>query len=187
MNKLFERAITEVAKLPEERQEAIASTILDEIGTERGWDERFAQSQDQLAELSRKAGEHIARGTTLPYDPSPDRRSAQSRTTPEFWKCFDALPSDVQRLIPVLLRFELRSSAFGSCISNESIVPRQSGRSTRRHPTGAPSDARTRDTYDLVLDRIECRLAIDWSGSLARGRMPWKQVIIRNRNYIWIV
>jgi hypothetical protein len=70
MNKLFERAIAEVAKLPEDRQEAIASGILDEIEAERGWDERFERSQDRLAELSRKAGEHIARGTTLPYDPS---------------------------------------------------------------------------------------------------------------------
>ena len=70
MNKLFERAIAEVAKLPEDRQEAIASSILDEIEAERGWDERFARSQDRLADLSAKAGKHIADGSTLPYDPS---------------------------------------------------------------------------------------------------------------------
>jgi hypothetical protein len=70
MNKLFERAIVQVAKLPEDQQVAIASCILDEIKAERGWDERFAQSQDRLAKLSRRAGEHIACGTTPSYDPS---------------------------------------------------------------------------------------------------------------------
>jgi len=58
MNKLFECAIAEVAKLPEDRQEVIAGQILEEIEAERGWDERFARSEDRLSELSRKAGEH---------------------------------------------------------------------------------------------------------------------------------
>ncbi|HEY3776568.1 MAG TPA: hypothetical protein VGL35_00775 [Rhizomicrobium sp.] len=75
MNKLFERAFTEAAKLPDAQQEAVANRILEDIEVERGWEERFAKSQDVVAELSRKAGEHIARGTTLPYDPSnqPDK------------------------------------------------------------------------------------------------------------------
>ena len=70
MNKLLERAVAAVAKLPEEEQEAIAGRILQDLEDEHGWDERFARSQEDLAGLSRQAGEHIARGTTLPYDPS---------------------------------------------------------------------------------------------------------------------
>lgn len=74
MNKLLEKALAEVAKLPEDQQEAIASRIIEDVDAERGWDERFAKSQDMLAELSRKAGEHIARRTTQPTDPS-DRKN----------------------------------------------------------------------------------------------------------------
>ena len=74
MNKLLEKAFAEVAKLPEDQQEAIASRIIEDVEAERGWDERFAKSQDVLAELSRKAGEHIAQRTTLPIDPS-DRKN----------------------------------------------------------------------------------------------------------------
>lgn len=74
MNKLLEHAFAEVAKLPEDQQEAIASRILEDVEAERGWDERFANSQGRLAELSRRAGEHITDGTTLPCDPS-DRSS----------------------------------------------------------------------------------------------------------------
>jgi hypothetical protein len=58
MNKLLERAFAEASKLPEDQQEVIAGRILEEMDAERGWDERFAKSQDKLAELSRKAGEH---------------------------------------------------------------------------------------------------------------------------------
>ena len=70
MNKLLEQAFAEASKLPEDQQEAIAGRILEEMEAERGWSERFARSQDKLAELSRRAGEHIACGTTLPFDPS---------------------------------------------------------------------------------------------------------------------
>jgi hypothetical protein len=70
MNKLLERVVAEAAKLPEDQQEAIAGRILEDIEAERGWSERFAKSQDTLVELSRKAGEHIARGTTIQSDPS---------------------------------------------------------------------------------------------------------------------
>ena len=55
MNALLEKALAEVARLPEAEQEAIASPILDEIAAERGWDVRFAKTQDQLGELVRAA------------------------------------------------------------------------------------------------------------------------------------
>jgi glutathionylspermidine synthase len=73
MNKLLEHVFSQAAKLSDEQQEAIAARILQDMATERGWDERFAKSQDLLADLARQAGEHIAQGTTLPHD-SADRR-----------------------------------------------------------------------------------------------------------------
>ncbi len=70
MNKMLQRAFSEAAKLPEDTQEAIASLLMEEIAAERGWDERFANTQDLLGELVRQAREDVARGDVLPYDPS---------------------------------------------------------------------------------------------------------------------
>lgn len=74
MNKMLERALAEIEKLPEDEQEAIACVILDEIEAEKGWDERFARSQDRLADLARRAGDRITEGKTAPFDPSDRRR-----------------------------------------------------------------------------------------------------------------
>jgi len=70
MNALLEKALAEVARLPEEEQEAIAALILDEIAAERGWDQRFAKTQDQLGALVRSARAEVARGDVVPCDPS---------------------------------------------------------------------------------------------------------------------
>ena len=74
MNTLLEKALAEVARLPEAEQEAIATLILNEIAAERGWDERFARTQDQLGDLVRSARAEVARGDVLSGDPS-DRPS----------------------------------------------------------------------------------------------------------------
>jgi hypothetical protein len=70
MNPLLEKALAEVARLPDADQEAIASLILDEIAAERGWDERFARTQDQLGDLVRSARAEVARGDVQSGDPS---------------------------------------------------------------------------------------------------------------------
>lgn len=62
MTQLLEQALTEVKKLPEPEQDAIASLILDELGDERHWQESFARSQDQLARLTAKVREDIRAG-----------------------------------------------------------------------------------------------------------------------------
>jgi hypothetical protein len=62
MTKLLEQALTEVKKLPELEQDAIASLILDELSDERRWQESFARSQDQLSRLAAKAREDIRAG-----------------------------------------------------------------------------------------------------------------------------
>jgi hypothetical protein len=70
MNALLEKAVAEAARLPEEEQEAIATLILDETAAERGWDERFAKTQDQLGALVRSARAEAARGDVVSRDPS---------------------------------------------------------------------------------------------------------------------
>jgi hypothetical protein len=62
MSQLLEQALTEVRKLPEPEQDAIASLILDELADERRWQEGFARSQDQLASLAAKVREEIRAG-----------------------------------------------------------------------------------------------------------------------------
>jgi hypothetical protein len=69
MNALLEKALAEVARLPEEEQEVIATLILDELAAERGWDERFAKTQDQLGALVRSARAEAERGEVLPSSP----------------------------------------------------------------------------------------------------------------------
>jgi hypothetical protein len=70
MNALLEKAIAAAAQLPKAEQESLASLILDEIEAERSWDERFANSQDQLGELVRRARAEAAQGDVFSYDPS---------------------------------------------------------------------------------------------------------------------
>lgn len=75
MNKMLERAIAQLARLPEEEQEAYGLQLLEELENERGWDERFAKSQDLLGAMAAQARDEVARGDVLPYDPSdrPER------------------------------------------------------------------------------------------------------------------
>lgn len=69
MTKLLEKAFAEAAKLPEEEQDALARLLLEEIASERRWDELFARSQDLLSELANEAlAEHRA-GRTRELDP----------------------------------------------------------------------------------------------------------------------
>ncbi len=62
MPQLLEKALHEVSKLPPEKQEAIASIILEELEDERRWDEAFAASQDKLAKLAQKVRDDIKAG-----------------------------------------------------------------------------------------------------------------------------
>ena len=51
-----------VYKLSPERQDAIASIILEELEDERQWDKAFAESQDQLTKLAQKVRADIKAG-----------------------------------------------------------------------------------------------------------------------------
>jgi hypothetical protein len=65
MTQLLQQALTEVQKLPESQQDAIASLILQEIADERLWDESYAKSQNQLAAMAQKARNDIAAGRVV--------------------------------------------------------------------------------------------------------------------------
>lgn len=62
MTQLLEQALSEIRKLPETEQDAIAALILDELADEQRWDEAFARSQDQLARLAAKVRADIHAG-----------------------------------------------------------------------------------------------------------------------------
>jgi hypothetical protein len=69
MTRLLEQAFAEAARLPEEEQDSLARVLLDELASERRWDELFASSQDLLSELAAEAlAEHRA-GRTEILDP----------------------------------------------------------------------------------------------------------------------
>ena len=70
MNALLQKAIKEMTRLPERDQEALAGLILAELEADDGWSTRFAQTQDQLGELARRARREAEAEGTLPYDPS---------------------------------------------------------------------------------------------------------------------
>jgi hypothetical protein len=55
MNTRLEEAFAQAAQLPPDEQEALAALLLDEIASERLWDQAFAQSQHQIAKLADEA------------------------------------------------------------------------------------------------------------------------------------
>ena len=51
----LERAFAEASKLPPQEQAALAAWILQELASERRWEQAFAESADTLAELADEA------------------------------------------------------------------------------------------------------------------------------------
>jgi hypothetical protein len=71
MGKLLERAIEEARKLSEEDQEALAYLMLEEIDSERRWDELFSQPvSPALERMMEDALEDHRAGRTEPLDPN---------------------------------------------------------------------------------------------------------------------
>jgi len=66
MNKMLERAIAQAVCLPEDEQETLASLMMEEMESERAWDESLAKSENKLAELARQAKAQHTRGETTP-------------------------------------------------------------------------------------------------------------------------
>ena len=72
MTKLLEKAFQEAAKLSEEEQDVLARAVLDELASERRWDELFEGSPDLLEDLAREALEEHRAGRT--QNLNPDKR-----------------------------------------------------------------------------------------------------------------
>ncbi len=71
MTKLLEQALAKVQALPATEQDALAQILLDEIASERRWDEPFAKSPEKLQRLADQAwSEHEAGGSE---ELDPDR------------------------------------------------------------------------------------------------------------------
>ena len=66
MTHLLKKAMSEVEKLPESEQDAVAALVLEELASEQRWTELFAKSQDKLAKLGEKALADHAAGRTKP-------------------------------------------------------------------------------------------------------------------------
>jgi hypothetical protein len=69
MQSELQKAFEAAAKLPDNEQEALGQWLLEEIASERRWEELFLRSSDKLAALAKKAlAEHRA-GRTQDLDP----------------------------------------------------------------------------------------------------------------------
>jgi hypothetical protein len=69
MTKLLEQAIAAAASLPDTDQDILARLMLEEIDSERRWDDLFGRSQDVLARMAAEALAEHAAGRTTPLDP----------------------------------------------------------------------------------------------------------------------
>ena len=75
MTQLLEKVLTEVYKLPPEKQDTIAAVILEELEDERLWDKVFTESQDKLSELARKVRADIIVKPTITFTKSEVRHA----------------------------------------------------------------------------------------------------------------
>ncbi len=69
MTKLLRRAFEEASKLPEGEQDTLGRILLEELASERRWEELFAGSHDLLAELADQALVEHRAGRTEKLDP----------------------------------------------------------------------------------------------------------------------
>jgi hypothetical protein len=69
MTKLLEQALAKARDLPEAEQDAIARIVLDEIESEKRWDDLFAKSPEKLRKLADQALADDEAGQTEELDP----------------------------------------------------------------------------------------------------------------------
>lgn len=62
MTQLLQQAFAEVQKRPEDEQDFIAAIVMEELADESRWQEKFAKTQPQLAQLAAKARADIQAG-----------------------------------------------------------------------------------------------------------------------------
>ncbi|MER3482058.1 MAG: hypothetical protein C4332_01700 [Meiothermus sp.] len=62
MSTLKERALEQIAKLPEADQDLVWAQVLEDIESELRWDEAFAKSEDKLSKIAAKVKADIKAG-----------------------------------------------------------------------------------------------------------------------------
>ena len=62
------QVFTEVSKLSPKEQDALADWLLAELESERRWDKRFADSQDEFSKLASEAVAEHRKGKTQELD-----------------------------------------------------------------------------------------------------------------------
>ena len=68
MTQQLENAIKKLAKLPEKEQNVMARWIMEEINSDKKWDELFADSEDGLKTLAKEALDDFDKGKTKTLD-----------------------------------------------------------------------------------------------------------------------
>uniref|UniRef100_B3EM14 Uncharacterized protein n=1 Tax=Chlorobium phaeobacteroides (strain BS1) TaxID=331678 RepID=B3EM14_CHLPB len=68
MTQILEKAFNEASKLPKLEQNALGQWLINEIISERKWEETFAESEDVLDQLADEALVEHAQGKTKPLD-----------------------------------------------------------------------------------------------------------------------
>ncbi len=68
MTKALKKAFEAASRLPDTEQDALAAAILEELESERRWDELFERSADTLAKLAKEALAEDRAGRTRPLD-----------------------------------------------------------------------------------------------------------------------
>jgi hypothetical protein len=69
MTKLLENAVAKARELPEAEQDAIAQLVIDEIDSERRWEELIAKSPEKLRKLADGAWAEHESGQSQELDP----------------------------------------------------------------------------------------------------------------------
>ena len=64
MTSMLEKAFAEASKLPDIEQNALARWLLEEIESERKWENLFAESEDELGRLALEALAENEEGNT---------------------------------------------------------------------------------------------------------------------------
>ncbi len=62
MTQLLQQAITELQKLPDSDQDAMAVLILEELADDAKWESAFAASQTELSRIANKVRDDIRQG-----------------------------------------------------------------------------------------------------------------------------
>ena len=69
MTSMLEKAFAEASKLPDIEQNALARWLLEEIESERKWENLFAESEDELGRLALAALAEDDEGNTTSLHP----------------------------------------------------------------------------------------------------------------------